>query len=436
MKILKPLFLVFALVFVLSGCSGFRIASSIDDLISPISPIGDDAGAQNALDEFCKGGYSSKIPTSGKYSTSFVFSDLDGDDVDEAVAFYEASNSSGTMSMAVIKKTSDKWSVVDNISAAATDVNSLDFCDLTDDGIPEIIVCWSVFSKTSGSTISVYSNNTNDSAFQYYEIDKPISSSNFICLDMNDDGVQELLTFTNNSSLESPSASLYSYSDEHRVLLGSTKLDNNINSFESVNCAKTDNGMTVFADAVKSDGSSMVTELIYWSDYYNSIISPFYSYSTGKTTQTTRSNSITCRDIDEDGNIEIPTDENISNLPAELRVQNWMKYGNTVLSHRCYSISSKRDGIIIVIPDKAFKEIKLEYNSNERMISAYTKEDNKKLFDIVTIIKASLDGSKNKYDSYTEVFSNSGFVYLADITPDAEDYGIDKKTLANMIKPY
>ena len=40
-----------------SGCS-FRIASSVDDLIAPVAPSGENENVQNALNSFCKDGFS------------------------------------------------------------------------------------------------------------------------------------------------------------------------------------------------------------------------------------------------------------------------------------------------------------------------------------------------------------------------------------------
>ena len=147
----KVIVMLCLVAFLFCGCNNFRLSSSIDDLISPISPSGDNAGVQSAVDEFCKGGYSIKIPATGKYTTSFILKDIDGDKISEAVAFYEPSNKIGTISMAIIKKSGDKWSVVSNIEGTATDVNSVDFCDFNNDGKMEIIVCWSVVSKLTGT---------------------------------------------------------------------------------------------------------------------------------------------------------------------------------------------------------------------------------------------------------------------------------------------
>ena len=155
-KIIAILCLV---AFLFCGCNSFRLSSSIDDLISPISPSGDNAGVQSAVDEYCKSGYSIKIPATGNYTTSFILKDIDGDKINEAVAFYEPSNKVGTISMAVIKKSGERWSVIANVDGTATDVNSVDFCDFNNDGKLEIIVCWSVVSKQTGTSINVYSQN-------------------------------------------------------------------------------------------------------------------------------------------------------------------------------------------------------------------------------------------------------------------------------------
>lgn len=87
MKKLRAFLILLSLSLLLTGCSNFRLSSSIDDLISPVSPSGDNAGVQNAVDEYCKSGYLIKIPSSGDYTTSFIFHDLDKDKEDEAIAF-------------------------------------------------------------------------------------------------------------------------------------------------------------------------------------------------------------------------------------------------------------------------------------------------------------------------------------------------------------
>lgn len=436
MKKINTFVILLCFILLLTGCSNFRMAASIDDLISPVAPSGDNAGVQNALDEYCKSGYSIKIPASGSYTTSFILKDIDNDSVNEAIAFYEPSNKMGTVSMSVLKKNGDKWTVYEDIESAATDVNSVDFCDLNNDGLEEIIVCWSVVSKTAGFKLNVYRQTADDNGkYLIKSVSDAVTASDFICVDMDSDGVKELMIFANGVSSEYPKAELYSYIDNKKKLLGRTKLDSTITSFENITCGETDEGMSVYADAVRSDGSSMVTEFIYWSDYYNSIVSPFYSYSTSRTTETSRNSMIVCRDIDSDGTIEIPTDADFSKLPSGIEAQSWMAYGNTVLSRRCYSLSCKRDGFIIVIPDDMFKKIAIEYDNDLRLFKVLDKKEKSTVFEILTVVKTNYNSEDGKYSGYEKIFDDSGFVYLAKINPKS-NIEIDTKALENMVKPY
>ena len=77
MKAIKILIPMLCIALLFSGCGGFHLASSIDDLISPVAPAGADASVQSAMDAYCKGGYSVKIPAAGKYTTSYIFYDFD-----------------------------------------------------------------------------------------------------------------------------------------------------------------------------------------------------------------------------------------------------------------------------------------------------------------------------------------------------------------------
>lgn len=435
MKKLRVILIALCFALFLSGCNNFRLATSIEDLISPVSPSGENAGVQSAVDEYCKSGYSIKIPSKGEYTTSFIFYDLDEDGQNEAIFFYEPSDTLGAIDMAVLKKSGEKWSVVENIEGSATDVNSVDFCDVNNDGSKEIIVCWSAISKTANSKINVYRQSDNEGAYCLENIDEEISANEFICADVNGDGVTEILAFSLGSSSQSPNARLYSFEDNSRKLLGETKLDSTIVSFNNILCGETEEGVSVYADAVKSNGDSMVTEFIYWSDYYDSIVSPFYSYSTGRTTETVRSTMVNSRDIDGDGVIEIPVDKTIDSLPAQLGCQNWVEYKNTILNHKCYSVSCERDGFILVIDDDYLSDISLKYDAQSRLLSVLSKDGNTQYFSVLTVIKSNYSASDSRYNDYTEIYSNAGFVYLAEIN-SSSDTSVTAEDLKNMIKAY
>ena len=414
----------------LSGCSSLRI-SSIDDLITPVSPGGDDAGILAAVDEYCKSGYSVKVPLSGHYTTSFIRYDLSGDGNDEAVAFYEPADKLSTVEMALLKKIGSGWKVVKSITGEGTDVSSVEFCDLNNDGNVEIIVCWSVISRSTASNLCVYKQKEKGDDYSIQLLDNSVSSSDFVCADVNGDGVNEVLAFTTGSASSSPKAELYSFSSGKKRLIGETKLDSAIISFDNIVCGETDEGVSIYADAVRSSGGSMVTELLYWSNYYDSVISPFYSYTTGRTKDTTRSNMINSRDIDGDGEIEIPLDRSLSSLPEEITAQNWVSYRNTVLNHNTYSIACEKDCYLLVLKDDLLSKLTFTYTADARELTA--KSGKEEVFKILTVLKSGYDSSK--FADYTEIYSDSGFAYLVKVNPQSA-VKVSTDDIKNSIRTY
>ena len=78
LKKLQAFIPVLILALILSGCS-FRLFSTAEELIYPVSPSGENANVQKALDTYFKNGYSLKTPISGEYKTSYIFYDIDAD---------------------------------------------------------------------------------------------------------------------------------------------------------------------------------------------------------------------------------------------------------------------------------------------------------------------------------------------------------------------
>lgn len=427
MKKVKILLPVLIISFLFSGCNSFHF-SSIEDLVSPVSPSGENADIIEAVDNYCNAGYSIKIPSGGNYTTSFISRDIDSDGDNEAIAFYEPDDNIGTVVIAVIENKGDSWQVVSELEGAGEDVNAVEFSDLNNDGNEEIIVCWSVISNSTTSNLCVYSVNDD---LTLSLIADPVTAGDFVCVDINDDSVNELLVFTFGSTTESPKALLYSFVDNKKSLLGETKLDSTIISFSSISCASTDEGMSVYADAIGDGGDIMITELLYWSDYYDSIISPFYSYSTGKTADTSRSNMITSRDVDDDGEVEIPLDKSVSSLPSQISAQNWVSFQNTVLIHNAYSFSCETDGYILILDDDDFSNAVVAYDDERRELTV--SDGKNEAFKIMTVIKSEYNS--DNYSDYTEILSDSGFVYLASVA-DGSNIDITLDDLKNRIMPY
>ena len=430
-KYIKCLICIILAACVFSGCN-FKVSSSIDDLISPISPFGDNADIKTALDEYAKNGYSLKTPANGKHITSYTFYDIDSDKEEEAIAFYEPSDNLGTIDMAIIKKLDDAWQVVENIEGPGKDVYSLDFDDLNGKGRKEVIVCWDVISNSSSHELCVYEIKDKQNSIKLKMIGESITVNNYIPVDMNNDSVDELLVFKISSGNSSyAGAELCSYKSGSIRVLGETKLDSHISSYTQLKREEVNGDLRVYADAVSSSGSSMLTELIYWSDSYGTIISPFYSYSSGRTSDTSRNALISSMDINADSTIEIPTDKKLDSLPKGISCINWKVYKNTTLIHTDYSLFAENDGYNLIIPDKYIDKIKVSYDDKTRQMSVKSKESKKEVFSIFPVLKATY--SKEAYKGYSIILDDSGYYYLAKIG-DNSDINITMDYLKAYIK--
>ena len=431
LKYFKCIFCIVLIAVVLCGCN-FKISSSIDDLISPISPIGDNADVKTALDEYVKNGYTLKTPISGKHITSYTFFDIDNDKEDEAIAFYEPKDNLGSIDMAVIKKVDKNWKVVENINGPGKDVYSLDFIDVNGAKRKELIVCWDVISKSTSHDMFVYEVAVKNNSIKLLTIGESVSVNNYIPVDMNKDKIEELLVFKlGTGSASYAAAELYSYKNDNQKLLGETKLDSHISSYTQIKTEKIASDVRVYADAVSSSGSSMLTELIYWSNSYGTIISPFYSYSSGRTKDTSRNAMIESMDINSDGLIEIPNDKRLDSMPKEVSCINWKVYKKTILIHTDYSLFVSADRYTLIIPDKFIDKISVKYDTKSRTMSVISKNSKKEAFCIMPVLKATYNESDFK--DYTKILDDSGYIYLAKIG-EKSDIDISIGNLKSYIK--
>lgn len=429
MKYIKSIICVLIIAVMLCGCS-FHFKSSINDLVSPISPLGDNAEIQSALNSYVSNGYSLRNPSSGQYKSSYNLYDIDNDGEDEAVCFYEPKDNLGEIEMAIINKGKNGWSVVENIKGIGKAVYSLNFKDVNDDKKTEIIVCWDILNNSTNHELTVYKISKKD-GIKLSMLGEPKTINNYTFFDFNSDGLDELLLFEITSgSYNSSQAELFTLRYNNFYLLGETKLDSHITSYTSLKSEKAEGDTRIYADAISSDGSSMLTEIIYWSDSYDTIISPFYDYSTGRTKGTSRKSMLLSTDINGDDLLEIPVDDG-KKLPKQVSGINWKIYKNTILIHTNYSLGVENDNYFVIIPDKIYKDISAKYNADSRELTVYSKKSDKSIFVIKPVLKAVYD--KKSFSDYSIVMENSGYYYLAKSGEDT-DIKISIDELKSLIK--
>lgn len=411
---------VTAIAFLFSGCS-FSFAASVDDLISPILPAGENAAVQNALKSHCENTFTLKSPASGEYTTPYIFYDFDSDGEDEAIAFYEDSGDSGRTNMAVITKDSGEWAVVDDVEGDGADVYSIEFTDLNSDGVAEFIVLWNIISNSSSHMLSVYFQSSSAGSFSLSKSDDTITLNNYICSDIDLDGANEIIAFTIDSSSALAKATMYKCKGKSLRSAGSTKLDGHISYYSKLSLETDDGHVYIFADAVSSNADASLTEIVLYSDYYGTIISPYYSYTTAVTSATSRSFLLTSADYDSDGVVEIPLEASFDTGDSRVTAVDWQYYNGTNLNHAYYSLAVEADGYQVFIDDSYIDNslISAQYSSSNSQLTV-KDSSGKTAFKIIALLKSDYQQSSADYDGYFELYSDSGYIYIAKIGASKE----------------
>lgn len=409
MKYIKSFICIVLIMVLFSGCS-LRLASSVNDLISALSPFGENASIKGAMDSYLTKGYSLKNPTSGEYITSYNFYDIDNDGVSEAIAFYETKDALGVAKMALLKPNGNKWDVMSTIDGLGESAYRLDFCDIDNDSQTEVLVCWNSISNSTSHSFIVYNIDYDDN-YNFVPLGETKTINNYYIDDFTGGGNNELLLLQISSGTKNSSkAELYDLSNGYD-LIGETKLDSRVLSYNNLISEKVNGSVRLYADAIGSSGETKLTEILYYSNTYDSVISPFYSYNTGTTTGTSRSCLINSMDINSDNSIEIPTDAYYDSFPEGIYSIDWKVYKNTVLMHTNYSLYVKDDNYTVVVPDDYLEKINVLYDKDTRVLSVNAKDNNEPVFEILPVLKAVYEDKK--FSDYILITENNGYYYLA-----------------------
>ena len=139
----------------LSGC---MFASSPDDLYSLPKLPDEFVDLEQELASLVSSGYEYAAPTGGENIQLVQMVDIDGDEVDEALAFLRKSGDAKPMKIYVFKQQNESYQVAAVIEESAASIDRVDYQDMNGDGILEIIVGWCMMNTES------FNNLPEDSA--------------------------------------------------------------------------------------------------------------------------------------------------------------------------------------------------------------------------------------------------------------------------------
>ncbi len=423
--------LLVAVMLLLTACSFTN--SDPEAFMRPPKLYGEQKGIQEALESKVGKNFILKSPKTGNYRSAFVMSDFDQDGKDEVITFYSKLSESAVVHFMILDKVGDQWETTYSAVGNGTDINSVTFEDLDGSGKKEIIISWDSATSSTEKEISIYKYNAQDALENIYED----IYTEMVMRDMTGNGTMNLLLFNLNTSERTSKVRMLALQDGKIKEVGAADMDGNVTQYAALSTKSDEMPPTVYVDSYKGD-SKMITEIIHWSN--NRLLNVFYNATDKSTNLTERNVLLTCRDIDEDGQLEIPGEYPMVGADKEeraLKLTKWSQHVEGQLKPVSYSVVNRPEGYIFVYPLEWLDTVTVVSDAKTRTWSFYiwdesTQEIGQELLSIRAYKESEVGGQLA--DGYSQWKRVNGTVYGVRLGAAANLYAIGIDTLEQNFK--
>lgn len=331
-----------------SSCSGFSLNAK--DLMEPPKPTQQQEALRIALaDAIGTEEFDLRAPRNDSAGGSVFYSDLYGSSEHEAVILYSLrSKKDETRIHILTRDKAEGWSsLCDFIPSSGSSVNSVEFAKIDPTGYSQLLVGSTIYSGRENA-LSVWSMETGKAANMY---SSPFS--NMVTYDFDDDSLDEFILFNTLADGTGTTATLFGYNEAGTGIMSESSelLDVQFTSWLSVATGLLDTGSrAVFIDG-KTDAGTYATEVI-------AVISGQLVKMFGGSVPT-RSVPVCCRDIDDNGSIEVPVQEILPGYAGVAETEripciNWSSCGASGLTARNASAYNEKWGYVLLFPSSLF----------------------------------------------------------------------------------
>ena len=296
---MKPIRMIPVLLslLLLGGCT----FPSGDDLLAAPRPSTNYQTLQVELEDLLASGVSYTAPTGGENRSSIQLVDLDGDGVEEAIAFFRGSTSatSNNFQIYIYKRQGDQYVCTGTVEGQGTAVQSVDYPVITPDGRRGMVVTWRLTRDGTGAlTMCDFDNACVPGVLLETEY------SAMELTDLTGDGARDLLLLTTDPGGRRV-ARLYQYQDDELLLAGEAATSPETVSVERMRSGRVQmNQPAVFAEERMANGVGLTTDIFVYNN--DTLINLALDGEDSITRSTYRPVSVYAADINADGITELP----------------------------------------------------------------------------------------------------------------------------------
>lgn len=430
-KITTAVVSVFILMSVLLGGCSFELRS-IESLMRP-PHTSVETELENSIKKLLGSQISYRSPESGEYHSAITIRDINADGSDEAIVFYVNNNDVSVVRMCVMTKSGEEWILASDFAGNGSGVLNVSFADLNSDGDDEIMVTWFLFDDKSQKVLSLYTCSKEQSALTVSAcISEPYDL--MLLADVYGTNSKQLLVAYHNvtRSLGATTLRLINISKNDEVmLLNEFLLDNRIVSLSSMLFDHPQGGSSprFFIDADIAEGQC-ITQVVSWNPDSHKL--EFVLNDSESPDLTLRSSDLICRDIDNDGIIEIPIrklmSESINSDMSFGYLLAWCKVTEAGLQECEYFVVNLLENYMLYYPE-TWKDKVFVHSDNVARTWHFVNTDDEELFSISACDFDEWDNISS--DATQMLYVQNNTVYYCSVTQKGSDAGVDSVDLSN-----
>ena len=274
----------------LSGC----YSGNIDQYFSLPQPTDEFLQLQELIDREITTGSEYASPVGGEYRQSVQLFDLNGDGVNEALAFFRERDKS--LKIIVYSADSGSFREVLSLRGEGRAIGSIDYADMDEDGETDLLVAWQV--SPGMNTLNAY-----DLTEWSGDILLGTECTEFLTADMDRDGHSELLILRAAAS-ETYLADMYYIRAGHEYQASSAYLSAGILDFRQFRTVTIQDGSTALLVESTLENGDLATDLLICRD--GSLTNLTLNHNTGVSELCRSYTLVSAQDIDGDGHTELP----------------------------------------------------------------------------------------------------------------------------------
>ncbi|NLT40043.1 MAG: hypothetical protein GXX89_06210 [Clostridiales bacterium] len=264
-------------------------------------------------------------PVKGSNRQSVQLVDLNGDGVDEAVAFFKIADDEKPLRVYIYRLLNGVYTTAMIIEAEGNAFDMIEYAQLDGSGYLELLIGTSINQDTP-QVMSIFSINSFEPAL----IGRSTYSAYTFC-DVDTDGIAELITIMFSAQSETGVAYMHEYKSGSVEITQEVRISANIERLYSVRTGNlSDKVPAVFLTSVFKDGG-WITDIITVkrNRLSNITLNPALGYSS----DTIVRSPIAIEDINSDGIMEVPRPASVSDVTEGSYVGNcymvtWLSYSS------------------------------------------------------------------------------------------------------------